>query len=343
MKLSAPVLTSLSGRGIIADDHPFSAGGLGTHSTPMSQRILNEADVLLNLGCRFESMETNWTPDFSPALGACHIQVNLDASEIGRSFPADIAVVADIRTFLTDLLIELDRSGRRPDSPQQRIAELARGVAALDSDAERMAASNRTPIHPIRVLRAARAVFPRESTTAIDIGCLAEQLGGAFPWFRVFEPRSVIAPSSLYGMGDGAAGLPVARLVYPDRPAVGFVGDGSFQMIMDVLPVAAEYQLGVTWCILNDMALGSIRDIQVGRLNGRFIATDFAVQPDFAKLAEACGCYGERVETPGDVEAALKRALAANQAGRPAVLDFLVMRARSPQTAKFFHIKDAEF
>ena len=200
-KLSAPVLTSLSGRGIIADDHPLSAGGLGTHSTPMSQKILNQADVLLNLGCRFESMETNWTPDFSPTPDACHIQVNLDASEIGRSFPADIGAVADIRAFLADLLIELDRGERRPGLSEQRIAELARGAAELDRDAERMAASNRTPIHPIRVLRAARAVFPRESTTAIDIGCLAEQLGGAFPWFRVFEPRSVIAPSSFYGMG----------------------------------------------------------------------------------------------------------------------------------------------
>jgi acetolactate synthase-1/2/3 large subunit len=288
-------------------------------------------------------METNWTPDFSPTPDACHIQVNLDASEIGRSFPADIGAVADIRAFLADLLIELDRGERRPGLSEQRIAELARDVAELDRDAERMAASNRTPIHPIRVLRAARAVFPRESTTAIDIGCLAEQLGGAFPWFRVFEPRSVIAPSSFYGMGDGAAGLPVARIVHPDRPAVGFVGDGSFQMIMDVLPVAAEYELGVTWCILNDMALGSIRDIQAGRLNGRFFATDFTLQPDFARIAEGCGCYGERVEAPGDVEAALKRALAANRAGRPAVLDFLAMRARGPQTAKFFHIKDAEF
>jgi acetolactate synthase-1/2/3 large subunit len=206
-----------------------------------------------------------------------------------------------------------------------------------------MEASNRSPIHPVRIIRAARKVFPREATLAADIGCLAEQLGGAFPWFRVFAPRSVIAPSSFYGMGDAAAGLPVSRLVYPDRPAIGFVGDGSFQMILDVLPVAAEYRLGVTWVILNDMALGSIRDIQAGRLGGRFIGTDFAFNPDFARLAEACGCYGEKVEAPGDVEAALERALAANQSGQPAVLDCLVMRARSPQTAKFFHIKDAEF
>jgi acetolactate synthase-1/2/3 large subunit len=341
--LAAPVLTSLSGRGILPDDHPLAAGGLGTHSTPFSQELLNRADVLLNLGCRFESMETNWTPDFSPAASACHIQVNIDASEIGRSIPAEIGVVADARAFAEALIAELKRRGARADPKHSRVALVAEGVAAVDRDAERLEASNRTPIHPVRVVRAARRVFPREATLAADIGCLAEHLGGAFPWFRVFEPRSVIAPSSFYGMGDAAAGLPVARLVHPNRPAVGFVGDGSFQMIMDVLPVAAEYKLGVTWCVLNDMALGSIRDIQAGRLNGRFIGTDFAFNPDFAKLAEACGCYGERIEAPGDVEAALERALAANESGRPAVLDFLVLRARSPQTAKFFHIKDAEF
>ena len=82
---------------------------------------------------------------------------------------------------------------------------------------------------------------------------------------------------------------------------------------------------------------------EAGRLGGRFIGTDFAFNPNFAKLAEACGCYGEKIEAPGDVEPALQRALAANEAGQPAVLDFLVLRARSPQTAKFFHIKDAEF
>jgi acetolactate synthase-1/2/3 large subunit len=341
-RLSAPVVTSLSGRGIIPDDHPLSAGGLGTHSTPFSQRLLNEADVILNLGCRFESMETNWTPDFSPAKDACHIQVNLDAAEIGRSFPAEIGVVADARAFAASLLAALDKP-RQDGAASARRAHVAEAVAALDRDAARMEASNRSPIHPVRIIRAARKVFPREATLAADIGCLAEQLGGAFPWFRVFAPRSVIAPSSFYGMGDAAAGLPVSRLVYPDRPAIGFVGDGSFQMILDVLPVAAEYRLGVTWVILNDMALGSIRDIQAGRLGGRFIGTDFAFNPDFARLAEACGCYGEKVEAPGDVEAALERALAANQSGQPAVLDCLVMRARSPQTAKFFHIKDAEF
>ena len=104
--------------------------------------------------------------------------------------------------------------------------------------------------------------------------------------------------------------------------------DGSFQMVMNVLPVAAEYELGVTWCVLNDGALGSIRDIQQYRLHQRYIGTAFEVQPDFAAIAQACGCHGERVEDPGDMAGAAARALEANERGVPSVLDVIVAPER---------------
>ena len=184
------------------------------------------------------------------------------------------------------------------------------------------------PLNPLRVLRAIREAFPRETTVAFDVGCIAQHIAGATPYFKVFEPRSTIVPSSFYGMGFAAAALPAARLVHPDRPAVGFVGDGSFQMVMNVLPVAAEHGLGVTWCIFDDGALGSIRDIQQYRFGERYLGTDFDVQPDFARIAEACGCRGERVEDPDEIDGAVARALEANAAGIPAVLDFAVARVR---------------
>ena len=100
--------------------------------------------------------------------------------------------------------------------------------------------------------------------------------------------------------------------MHPDRPAVCFVGDGSFQMALHALPVAAEHRLGVTWVVLDDQALGSIRDIQQHRFDERILATEFGFQPDFAALARACGCHGERVDDAGDVDAAVARALEAN-------------------------------
>jgi len=106
--------------------------------------------------------------------------------------------------------------------------------------------------------------------------------------------------------------------------------------VMNVLPVATANGLAVTWAILNDEALGSIWDIQHYAYGNRILDTAFSYQPDFAALAAACGCYGERIDAPEEVEAALQRALKANSEGRPAVLDFRVARVRLAQTKEHY-------
>jgi acetolactate synthase-1/2/3 large subunit len=150
--------------------------------------------------------------------------------------------------------------------------------------------------------------------------------------FPVYEPRSLVVPSSFYGMGFAASAAPIGGIVRPGKPTLCFVGDGSIQMALPILPFAAEYKLPVTWCVLDDLALGSIRDIQEHNFGNRILDTDFNFQPDFCVVARGCGCYGERIDDPADVEPALKRALAANEKGQPALLDFRVARARMQQT-----------
>jgi acetolactate synthase-1/2/3 large subunit len=179
-------------------------------------------------------------------------------------------------------------------------------------------------------------VFPRQTTVATDVGCLSEHIAGAFPYFRVYEPRSFIAPSSFYGMGFCTSAVLAGPVVYPDRPALCFCGDGSFQMVLPVLPAAVDNKLPVTWCVLDDEALGSIRDLQEFRYDERYLATSFGYQPDLAGIAEACGCYGQTVTAPNEITVALKRALAANRAGRPAVLDFKVAPDRMEQSREHF-------
>ena len=100
--------------------------------------------------------------------------------------------------------------------------------------------------------------------------------------------------------------------------------------------MAAEHRLCVTWCVFDDRALGSIRDIQQYRFGERILATEFDVQPDFARVARACGCHGELVEDPDEIEPALVRARAANERGVPAVLDFVVARERMLQTLEHY-------
>ena len=337
--LSAPVITTLAGRGSIDDNHPLSVGGLGAHRNPLSKRLLAEADVILSLGARFEEMETNWRPGFLPSPAARVIQVDIDPAEIGRSVSAQIGVVGDIREVLNDMLDAMSPGraarpgGFRPGAAAQAYASELKQLA---DEIAQQAAGREKPIHPLRVIRAVRQALPRDATIAIDVGCLAQHMAGSLPALPVHRPRSLIVPSSFYGMGFAGSALPVARQVYPDRPAVGFIGDGSFQMMLHVLPMAAEYKLGVTWCVLNDRALGSIRDIQEFGMGNRIIDTDFGVQPDFAKIADACSCYGEQVTEPDAVGGAIGRALAANEKGVPAVLDFIVARKRMQQTYEHY-------
>ncbi len=105
-------------------------------------------------------------------------------------------------------------------------------------------------------------------------------------------------------------------------------GDGTFAMIMSQLLVAAEYRLPVTWCVLNNRRLGSIKDIRREGLKKPYIPipVDLDIQADFSLVAKACHCYGEKIEDPGEIEPALHRALDANNRGVPAVLDFIVKR-----------------
>jgi acetolactate synthase-1/2/3 large subunit len=270
-----------------------------------------------------------------PDPAACTIQVDIDPAEIGRSVVPRIGIVGDIRIVLQDLIASGCRSQHQSER-RTRLEAIERDKRQLQSEASRMAASGQRPLHPLRVLSEVRAAFPRETTVAVDVGVLAQGMGGAFPYFPVCEPRSLIVPSSFYGMGFSASALPVAKLVHADRPSVGFVGDGSFQMVMNVLPTAAECRLPVRWCVLNDQALGSIWDGQQARYGNRIIATTFAVQPDFAAIARACECYGEKIEDAADIRPALERALLANGQGTPAVLDFIVARERVSGSVEFF-------
>jgi acetolactate synthase-1/2/3 large subunit len=339
-QLAVPVLTSLAGRGIIPDDHPMSVGGLGSHRNPLSKELFQTADVLIGIGTKFEEMETSWRPDFLPRADAKYGQIDIDASEHGRSLIPRWPITGDAKTVLKQMIAIVDESGKALDEKafkaHARVKRCTKRMKEVEADAAKITAKKSVPMHPLAVIEAARKAFPRETTIGIDVGCLAQHIAGATPYCRVYEPRSLVVPSSFYGMGFVASGFPAAKLVYPDRPALCFVGDGSFQMVMANLACAVEHNLPVTWCILNDEAYGSIRDIQTYVYDQRYLGTDLHVQPNFAMIAEANGCYGERIEASQEIAGAFARALEANQSGKPAVLDFAVSNARMAQSTEFF-------
>ncbi|MDO6966158.1 thiamine pyrophosphate-binding protein [Rhizobium alvei] len=334
--LAIPVVTSLSGRGSIADDHPLSAGGLGAHRNGLSKRLLKQADVVIGLGTRFEEMENNWRPGFVPSPEATYIQVDIDPAEISRSIPAGLGIVGDLKTVLGQLNLALAEEGLSDPNTDfrnhPRTRDCAETLASIRSELEQKGKVAGDCIHPVQAIRAVGRHLPRDASVAIDVGCLAQHMAGAFPVFEIFGPRQTITPSSFYGMGFASMALPAARIARPDHPAIGFVGDGSFQMVMPILATAAEYRLGVTWIVLNDAALGSIRDIQEHAFGNRILDTDFKLMPDLAALARACHCHGETVRNRADLDDAIARALAANENGQPAVIDIRVDRERLQNT-----------
>ena len=325
--MAMPVLTTLSGRGSFPDDHVLAAGGLGMHRNEVSKKLLNEADFVLGLGCRFEEMESNWTPGYLPAPAACYVQVDLDPAEIGKAIVPTIGMVGDVKLVLEDLVGAVGQrqaADLRADiHSHPRVADMVAGRQRLQESLKKSIASDEVPVNPVRVMHEIREVFGRDATGGVDIGMLTQGLG-VFPYFKVQNPRSLIVCTSFYAMGYASSSIPVGKLVYPDRPAVAMCGDGTFFMIMNVLPVALEYRLGATWCVFNNHSYGSIKRIQELKYGGRSVGTSFGAEPDIPLLAEACGCRGERVERPEDIRPALMRAFEANEGGIPAVIDFWV-------------------
>jgi acetolactate synthase-1/2/3 large subunit len=328
--LGLPVLTTLSGRGSFPDDHPLAGGGLGLHQTGVSKRLLTEADFVLGLGFRFEEMETVWTPEYLPAPDACYVQVDVDPTEIGKSVVPKIGIISDIKLLLEDML-KVAREKAGPDHRNTfhnlpRIKELFQVKEQLQAELKRAIAKDDVPMSPLRVIMEIGDALPRETTRGIDIGLIASALGGTFPYFKVYEPRSILACTSFYAMGFAASAIPVAKLVYPERPAVVLCGDGTFQMIMNILPVAVDHHLPVTWCVVDNHCLGSLKPPPGEDSKGRYIPIpgNFQTQLDFVLIAQASKCYGEKVEDPRQIKPAIGRALEVNKQGTPAVLDFIV-------------------
>ncbi len=157
-----------------------------------------------------------------------------------------------------------------------------------------------------------------------------------YPYYRVLDVDCCVAPAEQTCMGLGVAGAIGAKLAALDRKVICTTGDGAFQMGMKELPTAVQYGAPVTWIVLDNDSLGWIKLHQWANRE-RYIAVDFEAQPDFVGIAEACGCYGERVTSAGDIRGSLERALKQNNAGMPAVLDFAVESMDFPDGFKEFH------
>lgn len=315
-----PVMTTLSGRGSIPEDHELAFGLTGLYRTRPGRDVFNAADLLVTVGARmegFQSGDWNIYPD-----DARFMQIELDPFEIGRNWVPDVAVMGDARLSLRALGDALtDDPGRRDERLRAtRIAVAAKANFFAEVDRE-CAAALAVPLQSKRIVHELNAVFGRDTILVNENG--GQDLWTYFhPYYRVLDCGDVVTPGEQTCMGGGVTAAIGAKLARPDKKVVCVTGDGAFQMMPQELSTAVQYRAPVTWVVLNTNSLGWSKWRQ--RESGRYIAVDFEAQPDFVALAEAHGCHGERVTDPAGVRPALERALEVTGAGTSAVVEFVV-------------------
>jgi len=326
-RLRIPVACSASGMGAIDTTHPLALGLVARNGTYQANHAARQADVLLALGVRFDDRtSSSWLPGYSFTIPPTKlIHVDIDPDEIARNYPVALGLMADVRTFLRQVLAELDAREARGELPTERGAWLD-AIAGYRKEWDQHIApgfkQDTTPIHPQRAAHEVDRVLPEDAILVSDIGIHHNWL---LQFCRPRRPDSLIGSMGFGPMGFGVAGVLGAKLAAPDRPCVSVCGDGAFLMHASVLATAFEYQIPVVWVVWNNYAYASIRGLQRGYLGGRELATDFRhpdtnapYNPDFAAMARASGIEGVSVDRAADLAAAVRAGIAA---GKPCVID----------------------
>lgn len=294
-RCGAVVFSSHKGRGAFPESHPRS---FGLMSWSGAREVLETADLCLALATRFSEISTlNWGVPMPAEL----IRVDLEPAELHVNYPASLAVLAEVRSFLEALLPLVEPRGSTP---------LTRRVAALraerDAELERfLTSSQASPVHPLYVSAALRRAFPDETVFTTD--GTTTQFWLSEPAMEINRPRTLLIPEVSQTMGFGLAAAIGARLAAPDRPVVCVTGDGSLTMGLSELVTAAGLGINLPVVVFDDGYYNALRIYQDGLFGGRRMGVELN-NPDFVKLAEAVGARGLRVERPEALEASLVEA-----------------------------------
>ena len=333
--LGIPVAHSLMGKGALPDDHPLLLGMSGFWGTKLVNDTCLGADWVLGLGTRFKEADcSSWYRNYTfniPPTKLIHIDI--EPSEIGRNFPTELGAVADLKEALGVLLQvarELYPAARKPGPIVEQIAASRREFAASN---KAMATSDAFPMMPERILAEVRAQLPRDAIITTDVGWNKNGVGQQFP---IYTPGSVLTPGGYATMGFGPPAAIGAKIARPDRTVISLVGDGGFGQNPAALATAVEQKLAIVWLVMNNNAYGTIAGLQKAAY-GLTHGTLFPVaegswseqKPNYADIARAYGCEGERLQSAADLTPALRRALSA---GKPYVLDVPMKNNPTPTT-----------
>lgn len=323
--LDIPVSRTLMGHGCISDTHPLMIGQTGFWGMEFTHSLTTQADVILALGTRFaEADSSSWyqgvtfDPDRTEFL-----QIDIDPSEIGRNYPVAIGAVADLKLALRQILEavkQLCPQGRQNPALRQTIAQ---AKAAFKAANEAISTDDRFPMTPQRILRDVKAVIPEDACIFTDVGW---NKNGVAQQFDITVPGTIHHSSGLATMGFGASAVLGGKLAAGDRICLTLTGDGGFGVNPTCLATAVEQGIACTWVVMNNAAFGTIAGLENANYQTKF-GTVFqtpdgaSYSPRWADVAKAYGVEAICVQSAGEFRPALEKAMEANRAGRPFLVE----------------------
>ena len=293
-----PVVTTMPAVGAFPEDHELALEMAGMHGTGYANMAVTHCDLMLAVGTRFDDRLTGGVETFAPEAEVVH--VDIDPAEISKNIHADYPLVGDAGVVLGQLDAALERS---PDAAAWR-DQCTQWKAEYPMDYE---VDEDGPLAPEFVVEAVDEATPDDAIVTTGVG--QHQMWAVQYWtFR--EPRTWVSSHGLGTMGYGLPAAIGAKLAAPDRQVVCFDGDGSFLMTQQELAVAVREDLDITVFVLNNAAIGMVRQWQDAFYGERRMASEYSWMPAFDDLAEAFGARGFRIDAYDEVADTIEAALA---------------------------------
>lgn len=312
--LAIPVMTSLPGKSTFNETHPLSLGSGGHGINGCVRRFLDECDLLLGLGCSFTATA------FGLAIpaGKPVIHATLDPTDIDKCVPCEVALVGDAKLTLIALLEAVKRRVPLPRNADAVAARIKAVEAEWFAQWRAKVEQESSPLSPYRVLAELQRVVDKDNVIIThDAGSPRDQL---VPFWKSTAPHSFIGWGKSTQLGYGLGLAMGAKLVHPEKLCINVWGDAAIGFTGTDLETAARERAPILSILLNNSAMANELEIMPVATE-RFRATD--ISGDYTMFARALGCYAERVERAEDIAPALLRAIAATEAGQPALIEFI--------------------
>ena len=305
----AAVVTSASGKGTFAENHPLALGVFGTFGIAAANAAVGEADVVVAVGSKLGISDTaRANPLLLDAARQMFVQIDIEPRNASWTFPAEHVLIGDAAATLEQLRAALPRDTERRNAAQTRVEALRAAHGYFDAPAY---TSEKAPILPQRVIGALRRVLPDDAIVTCDAG---ENRILMTHFYQTRSPNGFLQAAGAGPMGFGIPAALAAKLVHPERVVVAICGDGGFAMTMNGMMTAVEQNIPIVNVVFNNRALGWVLH------GGGPFAAEFE-DFDHAAIARAMKCNGIRVTEPGELEGALREAIAS---GKPTVVDVVI-------------------